>query len=972
MIKVQYLGKNLKGEKARLAERLKVTQADIDILSNNEVKRYFYNNKTGEVSKANIKESPLLIRNFGIKRINNKQLIEGGLIKKDTQVLVNDIPLNKKLTGMITMYIRVLWASSGHTMEKDIYINVVNEVLIDRDNIIDKLMDKFIQDYNGVWQDIERGEAEITHRKYKFIGKNNVVFNIKDMKLKGKHLDLTKIYGENVELIETKENCVRDYLFSNYHKKDANGKVKGIGKKPIEKLGNENGVSANEIYDFCVEYNIKCILFNVEGNIIKSHYPVKKNKQFKNLIGICYNNHFYPLKNQELNRIPNKKVNQTVFSNDLFKELTKILNDGSLPSNIGLNGEFVTNIQVDDIMYHSNEDYDICNKILTKLGLKDKMNIFVNKINISDYVEKLFIKSSIDSFYPYNSNEGGFNFFNEDMDDEDFTTIDHNKHYSDALRKLNRLIVVDIKTAKHIIKPKLIDNYFYIAKPKYSNILMPRTGYYSYDFLSYCEKEGVEFELLEGISCEYKENYYCDMINTLYSKLDKDDFKAVINCMIGKFEKKSEKVTRTKFIKIANKDETDTTDKYIKKINDEYNIIYDIVEMPNNKIYNRVPIRVQALCEARKIVYEKMKELKLNNNNIKQIRTDAITFIKSNKRIRTGYEMGEWKNQESVKYFNKNTEIYDIDLTFKLKPVNDVNTIYIDYAGSGKTHFIINKLIPKLNNYIVLSPSHASIREYRSNKINCNVIQKYLYNHEIPSEQNIIIDEIGMLDTYANNILIKCVMSGKNIYSFGDFKQLKPVASEICNNNIYLNYMYRHIKSLGTNYRNNFSKEYYDKLFNMTNKKEILNEIKKWNTDKAYKADTIICYRNDTRKEYNKKMCEKLGIKFGDIGCKVVCNTNDLRDKDIYNNFYYTIKDNKDKIIISDGVEEKELTVEEFNKNFELGYCRTLYNIQGESIKSFHFCLEDADFIDGRALYTLISRLKQEIKVDKDFIVDLN
>jgi asparagine synthase (glutamine-hydrolysing) len=61
--------------------------------------------------------------------------------------------------------------------------------------------------------------------------------------------------------------------------------------------------------------------------------------------------------------------------------------------------------------------------------------------------------------------------------------------------------------------------------------------------------------------------------------------------------------------------------------------------------------------------------------------------------------------------------------TFKLDAINSSNKLYADYAGSGKTHFIINELIPTLDDFIVLSPSHASIREYRSKKINCNVIQ---------------------------------------------------------------------------------------------------------------------------------------------------------------------------------------------------------------------------------------------------------
>ena len=100
-------------------------------------------------------------------------------------------------------------------------------------------------------------------------------------------------------------------------------------------------------------------------------------------------------------------------------------------------------------------------------------------------------------------------------------------------------------------------------------------------------------------------------------------------------------------------------------------------------------------------------------------------------------------------------------------------------------------------------------------------------------------------------------------------------------------------------------------------------------------------------------------IKTPTVGCKIVCHTNELKDKDIYNNFYYTIKSVDDDITITDGVDDIVITLKQLKAFFNFGYCRTLYNIQGESLSSFYFTLEDINHIDGRALYTLISRLKQ-------------
>ena len=96
------------------------------------------------------------------------------------------------------------------------------------------------------------------------------------------------------------------------------------------------------------------------------------------------------------------------------------------------------------------------------------------------------------------------------------------------------------------------------------------------------------------------------------------------------------------------------------------------------------------------------------------------------------------------------------------------------------------------------------------------------------------------------------------------------------------NYIYNSIQKLGTNYRNNFTFDYYDELIGMKDKKKILNEIKKYNCSNYDQAETIITYRNETRIKYNNMMIQKLNIKFGDVGCRVVCKSNDLKEKEIY------------------------------------------------------------------------------------------
>ena len=977
---VEYLGKKKRGNIQKIADKLKVSTAEVESLKENPI-RYIVNQNTGDISKINIAKSPLLIREFGVKKINNK-LITGGLVKKGFYVSKEPIPLNIEVTGKIYAVVRVTWESSGHEWEKEIIIDVEKQVLTSTESVVDTIFSTFVVLHPGLGDEAmcelkpvkkpsDDDENSIYHGikvELKFIAKNETSLKFDEMVLRGTPLNLTRIYGEDVDLNKTnKNNCVRQALINMYGKK--------ISVDSINKYISKDGSNAQEMKKFCEKYNIRMKLFDISGKIIEDHEPEKINKNYKQLIGIAYNNHFYPIKNPYLHKLPKIEIVNNVFVNKLESKLIEILNSGEYPNNVNIYNDCISSIQLGDTVYHSNKDYDICLEILTILGLKSSMTYFINKQNIHKVIEPLFIKSSIDSFFPYNSGEGGYNHVNKEFDESKKTiSLDHNKHYSDALRKLKQLIKIDIKTAQHIMNPtKLEQGYFYIVKPLYSNILINKTGFYPYDFLVYCKNEGVAFELLEAIACEYKENYYTDMINTLYEKLNNENFKFVVNCMIGAFEKKANEKTHMSFVKIANQDETKTSDKYVRKLNDEYNLIYDVESKSNSIIFNKVPIRVQVLCEARRIVYEKIKELKLKPADIKQIRCDSITFTYT-KKIKEGKEIGEWKFQDSKPLSNDIDDAHDpYEPTFKLDTINETNSIYVDYAGSGKTHYIVNQLIPKLDDYIVVSPSHASIREYRSKNLNCNVIQKYCFSHTIPIEKNIIVDEVGMLDSQANNIITKCALMGKNIYSFGDFNQLKPVNGEPCNSPIYLNYIYGNINKLGTNYRNDFTFEYYDSLIAI-NPKDILNEINKYNAKSFEEAETIITYTNVTRQKFNKKMITKLNIDYDicfdgkkpqykiktpTVGCKIVCNSNLLSEKNIYNNFYYTIKAVDTDITITDGVDDIIITIKQLKNFFDFGYCRTLYNIQGESISSFYFAVEDIGYLDGRAVYTLISRLKK-------------
>ena len=186
---------------------------------------------------------------------------------------------------------------------------------------------------------------------------------------------------------------------------------------------------------------------------------------------------------------------------------------------------------------------------------------------------------------------------------------------------------------------------------------------------------------------------------------------------------------------------------------------------------------------------------------------------------------------------------------------------------------------------------------------------------------------------------------------------------------MYLSHLFKNRGKFQNNYRNNFTKEYYESLKN--NEVNLIEEIKKYRT-KSYKdAEFILCHLNSTRNKYNDLMMKHLKIKFGEINCKVMCKTNKLYKHGIYNNFILTVTDRDEHHVTLDG--SIKIPVSLFNgihnggkPNFIPGYSRTIYNVQGSSTGSFYVPDEDLSYFNNpKSAYTLISRIKEEIKFDK-------
>jgi hypothetical protein len=1001
---VKYQGKKLN------PKTYKLTNQELERYKDTNKIRYFYNNNTDELikydisttnlkkaSKAELKKgindskASILLKGWGLKSLKNKTIIEGkGNIKNIT--VSKNPPLNKSTKLILEVKYKILY-DEIFRFKKLKYDELPTKELIE--DHIKNFSNKYLSDFsflegwpkdnddiNFIDQNysdrLENGEVQLSI-EYKILStldkKNEFEIQANGrMKKKVEYYDIHNLYNNIFEL-EYYENCVRDYLKVIYK-----GRLSG---NTIDKLGNKNGVTANELYDFCIKYKIKLILYNIEGNIIKANYPTEKRSALKSIIGIYYNSHFVPINNKTLNKVKIPIDTKILNKEEINNNFKKLLEDKIIPSYVnvhaGEQGVKISSYCHDDINYIANEDYDICLKILECYGLKDKITPYTTLSNIHKILESLYENNNIKSFFPVKYNKKAYRYTNPNINIKKvydyLKAIDKNKCYSYCLMMLEYLIVCDYRTAK-IRKGDEIDSitpyYLYVCHPKESNILMQSTGIYAGYHVLYTKNENIEFEILEEIECTYIKNHYSTIIKDLYNKFNEGDddkiIKDIVNCMIGSFEKTYKMTSKWSISKIADEEEYkyDPDENYY-KFDDDIYLKMDCEESFKD-LYNKRPIRYQIIDYSNVLIYEKMKELKLNDNKIVCVLTDEITFINNGEfeKLKLGYELDEWKEakikEKEFYNFNDNSTLdfnvsfYDVDYDD-----NDKNYLYDCYAGAGKTTKIIKDIIPEIKRknqtYIVLTPSHNASKTYKKNKLNCKVIQTFGFSGKIPEEQNIIIDEIGLCDSRDNDVIYKCFLAGRNIYSFGDFKQLLPPSgNNNYNSNQYLNMIYGNIINMTTNWRNNFTLEYYDKLIN--NKLDLQKEIKKHNHKSMIDAEIILCRTNKECDEYNDMYMDMKDLEFGQIGCKIICNSNDLREKNIYNSFTFEIKEvDKNTIILDDDI---EITKKELHEYFKPGYAITFYKSQGQEYRSFYVPDSSIKGISSREAYTIISRLKED------------
>lgn len=921
----------------------------VDIAQGN-TKRYVINKTTREVSKFDIRQKPLIMRDFGVQRTPKKKIIQDN-------ATIGNLQLLNRLTPNTIIRVRVF-------------------VQVDVKFSEDYIQKKWTTDYQGLASNLKENVKQKTMEHYSdgLRFKNwsyrikstmsDKTFDIEDMILRDeKPPKIDNLFNEVITNDKWK-HCIKDAMASLYP---------GYSKKNFKNMN-----TTKDIYEWCKEKDIKMTAYNIKGKMIKQHLPTGKSKR-KNISFIAHNNHLYLLKNSTLSKYKPTKIEEKRVEN-CHEKFIEIFKGGNTPSHISYRYDRITAFIHNNVRYFENEDYEVCKKLLNHYGLIDKLNYTTSLKNVGDIIKTLYIKENIDCVIPDTQrfNIGGFVYNKYDYSDEkveeNMITIDKNLCYSHSLSVLPFGLKVDFRYTKFTKNPTEIkEDCFYIVSVQKSSLFLPnKENICSGLHLLECKKQNLKFDLLEEIQCEKFDNYYKKMITDLFNLvndkiLSRNQVKDIINVMIGKMECATGVSYYDIVEGIYNNDSKETESGYYSNIDGLENYYFLMDQKTKVKISNEKLLNIMIKEQSRRTLFEMMEKLKLGNDDIIQIKTDSITFkekkLKLDKFINQNLDGWKFEN------YNRIYGTVGLDkLSFECESHNSKSNILGNcYAGCGKTYKILNQLYD--DSTLVVTPAHACLVDYKKAQKNCNVIQKYQFNpHLIPKQDTIVCDEFGMVGKGGHDFLYKMFLLDKRIIAYGDYKQLKPIDGHIYNSPLYIKYMFGNIDNMTTNYRNKFSKEYYDKLINSNDKKYLSTEIKKYNTEWD-KADTIICYRNKTVNRYNKLMCDKLNIKYItgeniriDIdnikkGTKVICKSNKV--KDFYNNFSYTIKKvESDNVILYDGLNDMKINKELLVSNFNFNYARTCHSVQGQTLKSFHYPSEDLYFIDGRLTYTLISRLK--------------
>jgi hypothetical protein len=991
----------------------------------------------------------MLRTNFNVKAVRNATVIQGGSMNKND--VVHQIKPHDKLKFGVQIILFVNWPSPYPVSEEDISNNgkVVKTLLqerVDLGHVVVRRI-KLVMDVpkNRISHNVENHVKMLKDTNY-FRGGTIIAhkYNILTS-FTNKLVERSEYFLGEIEYKLTEWANI-EYL-GPWEKGGDSCAVKFISKRfpglywEIKALETDRGITLDQFENFCNSNGIMFFFYDVSGSEIMTNLD---DEAFENVSlyhynqvvrAIVYERHIYPFSGGQLKRVA-KNPKSVERINNAEKKFYRIWKSGILPSAVKI--DIVKNINTskdepriigfvhDNVRYFQNSEYDKCVKILKAFGVTENIPFNVSIIQIPSIVMKARrIAPAMLSFFPEKENfkMNAIMYQKEGSADmKGLKGTDKNKAYAWGLAELPYLISHDWR--KHAVvnvegreDHHITDHYLYSVKAKYFTVMLPKSDIYPGYHLKKCLANGIEFDLIEEYETVQCHNYYREIIYELYKNLSNEEFKKLMVITIGKLERSIHNDVSFKFDSIQPGNKDNHGSEYLKaahlKETSDYKLLFDTtktIQHVRDSIPINIQIKSQIFCE----VSAKIKELGLSDEDVDQINTDSLWHygaevnVSDEEKEKMRLDFNGWKILDKSTYkhikYAENDFKNDNTVPRTLELVNDNSQpriLHTKYAGNGKTHYIMNDLIPRLEKqkitYIVITPTHSTLDELKEAGINCEILAKFCFSNAIPDEQYIIIDEIGFGDAACHDFIYKLNIKGKAFECFGDFNQLLGVGEEKpYNQPHYLKYMFSEIRTEFSNFRNNFTKEYYDALINASVGKSyyttksgkeksyfyLIEQVNKYSTNST-DAEVCICFRNETRDYQNNKILKRKKLEPYSVGTKLICVTNALGEEyGIWNHKQVDVIGTK---IIGKTKKGKHIygTILQLNKStticlpekrvpshFRHAYCINVYESQGKTFSSYHWVKKDNSFLkmenrpdklSNRIAYTVISRIKQEL-----------
>lgn len=874
---------------------------------------------------------------------------------------------------------------------------------------------------------------------------NNVPRNrlsFKGLKLRDNNdnLEITNNMFDIMKIAHTgKETCVIDYVNYLYPKLFISAK---------RHLNHQGASTLEDLFKFAGDAKLSIVAYDINGDvidkIINNSQPKNIKKAHRCMFVLIHNGHLYPLNGKAKQSSYSKSNIVCIDNNDALSQifLDEVNVNKKNPYGIELSSKnikkdehspyeivrYISTFCVGDTIYTNNSGLQKCKNILDILNIGDRFSPKLSKFNIMHTIYEAMNINALNnsmSIFPECSRFVKANYTllnnNDEFKDAELYTRDCNKAYVHVLRDLPFLIKVNYITAKiHAVDPTafnmddIVDHYLYLVTPNhFSSILLPDKNLYAGYILKYVNKiikkskleNELNYTILEYIETERVDNWYAPIINKIIDlhetgKIDADTFKYICQSIVINVGKMEQDCTNTGVVNmyfhkfgVPEEIEDDKScfpvDKSLK-----YYISYK-ESKKKNSLSNQKPICLQVKDGLRIHIFEELLYNDISGTMIKQIKTDSITSTKDfiNK---PSSKVGDFKWEKFTEFKNDRL-IFDKDMSLFLNQDRDKSssTFYSLFAGAGKTYSIckiVDNIINSGETYIILSPTHKALSEFRNLGYNCNVLCSFndKQYRELTNYQNIIIDEMSMISFSLWNKIFNSIMNGKRFHLYGDMAQLPAISSVHDNlygeaivpnkygmfNENFLGYLFN-ISDINPyeyqNRRNDFTWEYYNDI--KSGKINGADEVLK-HSSKVYDAEYVITYRKKTRDAYNKLLMTHHGHKsIFSKGCRVIVNgtehkdsrkNNNLKSRGIYNSMIYVVSEIEDdyckiKHISSDNY--FDVSKKELEKYFIAGYSCNIHKVQGDNLQSYHFPEDDIFFLTKHPLrnilsYVIVSRIK--------------